>query len=136
MSRIAQVAASWPVIIMLFFLAMVPIWTPLAGEIEGYLLPVTSKVTWENITPDADGGVTLRMEFKKLRSCQFLGATMDRDGVAIEFHPIDNSTIFTIAPVTVLTPLWHAQTTDLSGVRLRFAYRCNPFWVTISTVYP
>lgn len=128
---------SWPVMIVLLILAMLPIYGPLIPPIEGAIAPVTSKVTFIQQTP-AEGGLTARMSYTKLRDCEIIGVSMDKNGVPIEFEPVVGSTdnLSTRGTGPQISRLWFAGTDDLSGVRLRWYHRCNPFWIAVTVAFP
>lgn len=128
---------SWPAVIVLLVLAMLPIWGPLIPPIEGTILPVTSKVTFIQQVP-VEGGMQLRMSYTKNRDCEILGESLDSNGVPIEFEPIAGSTdnLVTRGTGPQISRLWFAGTDDLTHVRLRFVHRCSPFWTTVTIAFP
>lgn len=128
---------SWPAILTLLFFAMLPIWGPLMPPLEGALFPVTTKVKFVNVKA-VEGGLVLRMSYVKLRDCQILGVSMDKNGVPIEFEPVAGSVdvLTTRGTGSQISREWFVGTDDVSDVRLRWAHRCNPFWIVVTIAYP
>jgi hypothetical protein len=128
---------SWPAVLVLLVLAMLPIWGPLLPPLEGAIAPVTSKVTFIQQTP-AEGGMTVRMSYTKLRDCEILGVSLDRNGVPIEFVPISGSvdTLVTRGTGPQISRQWFIGSDNLDGLRLRWIHRCNPLFTTITIAYP
>ena len=132
-----SVTWTWPVIIGLLILAMVPIWGPLMPPLEGQLLPVTTKVKFINTRP-IEGGTILRMSYEKLRDCQILGVSMDKNGVPIEFEPVAGSldVLTTRGTGPQISREWFAGTDKLDDVRLRWVHRCSWLWTTVTIAFP
>lgn len=128
---------SWPAVLTLLFLAMIPIWGPLTPPLEGQLLPVTTKVKFINTRP-VEGGVILRMSYEKMRDCQILGVSMDKNGVPIEFEPVAGSldVLTTRGTGPQISREWFAGTDKLDDVRLRWVHRCNPLFTTVTLAFP
>ena len=128
---------SWPAVIVLLILAMLPIWGPLIPPIEGLIAPVTSKVTFVQQMP-TEGGTLTRMSYTKTRDCEILGVSMDVNGVPIEFEPVNGSVdiLSTRGTGPQVSRQWFAATDDMSRARLRFVHRCNPLWTTITIAFP
>ena len=127
---------SWPGAIAILLVAMLPVYGPLVPVIEGEVAPVTSKVEFVDVTPLASGGFTVRMRFTKYRDCEYLGATLDANGMPVDFAPVAGGTPETLSTGERLSRPWFVGATSLDGLRLRWSHRCNPFWTTITVVYP
>jgi len=128
---------SWPGTIALLFLILFPIYAPLLPVIEGQLLPVTGKIEFVDEGLSADGkSTTLRMKFEKLRDCEYLGVTADQSNGPLDFAPVSGSTPITVATGERISQLWRIGTSHLDGVRIRWAHRCNPYWITVTVGYP
>jgi hypothetical protein len=128
---------SWPAVIVLLFLAMLPIYGPLIPPLEGMIAPVTSKVTFIQQTP-VEGGMTVRMNYNKLRDCEILGVSMDRNGVPIEFEPVVGSldSLVTRGTGPRISRQWLIGSDSTDGLRLRFIHRCSPWWMTVTIAFP
>lgn len=133
--RLMEITWAWPTVILLLFFVLLPIYGPLMPVIEGQFLPVTSKVVFKNVTP-VEGGLSVRMQFEKLRDCEFLGVTADRDGISVDFEPINGGLPITLPAGDRLSRPWLLGSTDLEGIRLRFTHRCGPWWITVTVGYP
>ena len=57
-----NVTWTWPVVICLLVLAMIPIWGPLMPPLDGTVWPVTSKVNFVDQQP-TEGGLLARMSY-------------------------------------------------------------------------
>jgi len=128
---------TWPVMIALLALAMLPVWGPLLPPMEGFAMPVTSKVTFVQQTP-VEGGLHVRMSYTKNRDCEILGLSMDREGVPIDFEPVIGSVdnLVTKGTGTQVSRLWFVGDEKVDGLRLRFLHRCHPWFITVTTAYP
>ena len=134
--RVIMVTWTWQVIAILFFLVMLPIWVPLMPVIEGTLFPVTGKVAFVDVHP-VDGGLSVRLQFTKLRDCEYLGVAADRDGISVDFYPVAGGLPITLPTGDRLSRPWKIGTTNLEGVRLRWVHRCvSPFWTVWTIGYP
>jgi hypothetical protein len=124
-------------VLLMLFLAMVPIWGPLLPPVEGYLAPVTSKVSFVNAAP-TEGGLTARMSYTKLRDCEVIGVSLDRGGVPIEFEPIAGSleALTTRGTGPQISRQWFIGADSTDGLRLRFIHRCSPWWMTVTIAFP
>lgn len=124
-------------VLLMLFLAMVPIWGPLLPPVEGYLAPVTSKVSFVNAAP-TEGGLTARMSYTKLRDCEIIGVSLDRKGVPVEFEPVSGSldALTTRGTGPQISRQWFIGNEDTEGLRLRFVHRCNPFFTTVTVAFP
>lgn len=132
-----DVTWSWPVVFLLAIAILLPVWGPLVGPIEGMIAPVTGKVTFIQRT-EVEGGFTVRMSYTKLRNCEIVGVSMDQNGVAIEFEPVENSqaTLTTRGTGPQISREWFVGARDLDGLRLRWLHRCSPFYITVTVAYP
>lgn len=128
---------SWPVTIALLIAILLPLYGPLMPPLEGALLPVTTKVHFINVRP-TDGGLIVRMSYVKMRDCQILGVSMDKNDVPIEFEPVVGSVdaLATRGTGPQISREWFVGSDDLDGVRLRWIHRCNPFWQVVTVAYP
>jgi len=128
---------SWPAVLTLLFLAMLPIWGPLLPPIEGAVWPVTSKVSFVEQSSTQDG-ITTRMSYVKNRDCEIIGVSMDRLGVPVEFQPVSGSLdkLSTRGTGPQISRQWFIGDTNLEGLRLRFLHRCSPLWITVTLAYP
>jgi hypothetical protein len=128
---------TWPVMVALLALAMLPVWGPLLPPVEGSVMPVTTKVTFVDLRA-AEGGMTARMSYVKNRNCEILGVSMDRNGVPVEFEPVQGSTdnMVTRGTGPQISRVWFIGDDSLNGLRLRFVHRCNPLFVTVTIAYP
>lgn len=124
-------------VLLMLFLAMVPIWGPLLPPVEGYLAPVTSKVSFVNAAP-TEGGLTARMSYTKLRDCEIIGVSLDRKGVPVEFEPVSGSldALTTRGTGPQISRQWFIGNEDTEGLRLRFVHRCNPLFTTVTVAFP
>jgi len=124
-------------VLTMLLLAMIPIWGPLLPPLEGQLLPVTSKVKFIEQMP-VEGGLNVRMSYQKLRDCQILGVSMDKNGVPIEFEPVVGSidTLVTRGTGPQISRLWFVGNDNVDDVRLRWIHRCGPWWTTVTVAYP
>lgn len=122
---------------MLLLLMALPIYGPLLGPIEGYLAPVTSKVTFVDVR-EFEGGTVLRMSYTKLRNCEIVGVSLDRFGAAIRFEPVADSkaTLTTRGTGPQISREWFVDAKSLDGLRLRWFHRCSPLYVTETVAYP
>lgn len=132
-----QFTWTWPVMILLLIIAMIPVYGPLMPPIDGTLAPVTSKVTFIEQRA-VDNGLVVRMRYTKNRDCEFVGVTMDRRGVPIEFDPVQGSKnrLTTRGTGLQVSREWFIGADKLDDIRLRFIHRCNPLWLTVTVVYP
>ena len=132
-----NVTWSWPAIITLLVLAMVPIWGPLMPPLEGTIWPVTSKIAFVGVRP-VEGGFYARMSYTKLRDCEIIGVSMDSRGVPVEFEPVSGSvdTLQTRGTGPQISREWFIGSDSLDDVRLRFVHRCSIAWTTITVAYP
>lgn len=128
---------SWPAVFVMLILAMLPVWGPLLPPIEGHVWPVTSKVSFVSVEP-ADGGFVTRMSYSKLRDCEILGVSMDKNGVPVEFEPINGSVdiLLTRGTGPQISRQWFVGSDDTKSLRLRFVHRCNPLFTTVTVAYP
>lgn len=126
---------AWPSVVLLLFFALLPVYGPIMPAIEGALLPVTSKVMFKDIMP-VERGLAVRMQFTKLRDCEYLGVTADRDGRSVDFEPIAGGPPITLPAGDRLSRPWRIGVTDLEGIRLRWVHRCGPWWTTVTVGYP
>lgn len=127
---------SWPITVLLLLLILMPIYAPLMPTIEGNFSPVTGKVEFVDITP-VPGGFVARMQYIKLRNCEYLGASLDKAGTPIEFSPYNGpppTGTFPTGPQ--LSRPWFIGAANLDGLRLRWVHRCNPLWLTVTVAYP
>ena len=142
MSPSAKAALSitwtWPTMVLLLILGMTPLVAPMMPQIDGHLFPVTSKVQFVNVK-EVEGGLTVQMQYEKLRDCEYLGTTLtSSDGLPIPFAPaaVNASQPDTKATGQQLSRRWLVGASSLEGVRLRWVHRCQPFWITITDAYP
>lgn len=128
---------SWPAVLTLLFLAMLPVWGPLLPPIEGMIAPVTSKVTFIQQT-QVEGGMTARMSYTKNRDCEIIGVSLDRNGVPVDFEPVGGSTdvLQTRGTGPQISRLWFIGADKTDGLRLRFVHRCSVLWTTVTVAYP
>lgn len=128
---------SWPAVLTLLFLAMLPVWGPLLPPIEGMIAPVTSKVTFIQQT-QVEGGLTARMSYTKNRDCEIIGVSLDRNGVPVDFEPVGGSTdvLQTRGTGPQISRLWFIGADKIEGLRLRFVHRCSVLWTTVTAAYP
>lgn len=132
-----HVTWTWPAVIVLFVLAMLPIYGPLLPPLEGAVWPVTSKVSFVNAAP-TEGGLTARMSYTKLRDCEIIGVSLDRNGVPIEFEPVAGSleALTTRGTGPQISRQWFIGADSTDGLRLRFIHRCSPWWMTVTIAFP
>jgi hypothetical protein len=126
---------SWPGTIGLFVILAVVMLMPIMPTADGLLFPVTSKVEFVDIRP-VEGGMSVRMKFNKLRDCEYLGVTIDRDGVGIDFEPISGGEPMTLPTGQRLSRPWFVGTGNLDGIRLRWVHRCVIWFNTVTQGYP
>lgn len=122
---------------ILLFFSMLPVWGPLIPPLEGRIAPVTSKVTFIE-QPPVEGGFTVRMSYTKLRDCEIIGVSMDRNGVPIEFEPVNGSLdkLFTRGTGPQISRQWFVGDDSLDGLRLRWIHRCHVLWTAVTVAYP
>lgn len=127
---------SWPGTAFLLILIMFPLFGPVMPTIDGNLFPVTGKI--EFVDPVSVNGIhtVVRMQFVKLRDCEYLGVTASRDDQQVDFEPVSESKPITVPTGERISREWRLDTTDLAGLSVRFVHRCNPFWTTITVAYP
>ena len=132
-----NVTWTWPMVIILLVLSMLPAWGPLLPPLEGAILPVTTKVKFINVKP-VDGGLAVRMSYQKLRDCQILGVSMDKNNVPIEFEPLVGSvdTLVTKGTGPQISREWFVGVDSVVGIRLRWIHRCGPWWTTVTVAFP
>jgi hypothetical protein len=132
-----NVTWTWPMVLTLLFLAMIPVWGPLLPPLEGALAPVTTKVAFIQQTP-VEGGLNVRMSYEKLRDCQILGVSMDKNGVPVEFEPVVGSVdaLVTRGTGPQISRLWFVGNDNVTDVRLRWIHRCSPLWTVVTVAYP
>lgn len=132
-----NVTWTWPTILLLLTLAMLPVWGPLMPPLEGMIAPVTSKVSFINAAP-VEGGFTARMSYTKNRDCEIIGVSMDKNGVPVEFEPVAGSldALVTRGTGPQISRLWFIGNDDLNGLRLRWTHRCHPLWIVVTVAYP
>ena len=126
---------SWPSITLLLIVALFPFYGSQFPRFDGWLFPVTGKMTFSDVRP-ADGGVTVRLSYTKLRDCEYLGASMDHEGVSVDFYPVDGGVPTTLATGQHVSRPWFIGSPTVDGLHLRFVHRCNPLYTTVSDVYP
>lgn len=129
--------ATWskPGVLALLLVLGFPFYATTFPRFDGWLFPVTSKVELLDVQP-TDGGVTVRLAYTKLRDCEYLGSTMDRDGMPVDFYPVTGGQPTTLATGRHLSRPWFVGSADISGLHLRFVHRCNPLYLTVTDVYP
>lgn len=132
-----NVTWTWPVVICLLVLAMIPIWGPLMPPLDGTVWPVTSKVTFVDQQP-TEGGLLARMSYTKNRDCEIIGVSLDRAGVPIEFEPVAGSleALTTRGTGPQISRQWFIGADSTDGLRLRFIHRCSPWWMTVTIAFP
>ena len=126
---------SWPGTLILLAAVMFIMWTPVMPTADGLLFPVTSQIKFIDVKP-VEGGLSVRMDFIKLRDCQYLGVAADREGIPIQFEPIAGDEPMTLPTGQRVSRPWFLGTEHLDGLRLRWAHRCSPFWITVTQGYP
>jgi hypothetical protein len=128
---------SWPVTVLLLVVTLMPLYGPLLPPLEGQFLPVTSKVRFVDVI-EVDGGLRTRMSYTKLRDCQILGVSMDRNGMPVEFEPVVGSTdsLVTRGTGPQISREWFVGASKLDDVRLRWIHRCNPLWTVVTVAFP
>lgn len=138
-SRFAlNVTWTWPVMIALLMLALLPIYGPLMPGIEGRFLPVTTKIEFLNMTP-VQGGIAAQMKYVKTRECEYLGTTADNimSGEPIDFYPyLGAQPVGTWATGQHISRPWFIGAPSLDGVRIRWLHRCSPLWLTVTQAFP
>lgn len=120
---------------ILMALLMLPIYGPMLPTIEGGLWPVTGKVEFIGVT-EVDGGVTARLKYTKYRDCEYLGASLDANGMPVDFEPVAGGEPITVGTGERLSRPFFIGTKDLAGLRLRWLHRCSPYWLTVTVGYP
>jgi hypothetical protein len=130
-----RITWSWPGTIVLFVILTVVMLTPVMPTADGMFFPVTSKVEFLDIKP-VEGGLSVRMKFNKLRDCEFLGVTIDREGVGIDFEPLIGGEPMTLPTGQRISRPWFIGTTNIDGIRLRWVHRCVIWWNTVTQGYP
>jgi hypothetical protein len=132
-----SVTWTWPVVVSLLILAMLPVWGPLIPPLEGMIAPVTTKVTFIDQTP-VEGGLNVRMAYVKMRDCEIIGVSLDKNGVPIEFSPVSGSTdkLLTKGTGPQISRVWFVGNDSTNGLRLRFVHRCTPLWTVVTIAYP
>lgn len=138
-SRFAlNVTWTWPVMIALLFIAMLPLYGPIMPGIEGRLLPVTTPISFINVT-QVDGGFAAQMKYIKLRDCEYLGASADNvmSGEPVEFHPYTGvQPLGTWATGQHISRPWFVGALSTDGLRIRWVHRCSPLWLTVTQAFP
>lgn len=137
LSPMTRLVWTWPGALAVLILAMLPVWGPLVPPLEGAVWPVTSKVTFVEQKLVA-GGFTVRMSYNKLRDCEIIGVSMDRNGVPIEFEPVNGSVdkLTTRGTGPQISREWFIGSDRIDELRLRFIHRCSPFWTTVTIAFP
>lgn len=132
-----SVTWTWPVIIGLLVLAMIPIWGPLMPPLEGAIAPVTTKVTFIDVKA-VEGGLTARMSYTKNRDCEIVGVSLDRNGVPIDFQPVTGSLdkLTTRGTGPQISREWFIGSDNTDGLRLRWIHRCHFLWTTVTIAFP
>lgn len=138
-SRFAlNVTWTWPVMLVLLFIAMLPLYGPMMPDIEGSILPVTSKI--EFLSPVVvDGGLAAPMRYTKFRNCEYLGVSADdvMSGEPVDFHPfVGPPPLGTWATGPHISRAWFIGAPTLAGLRIRFIHRCSPLWLTVTQAFP
>jgi hypothetical protein len=133
--------ASWsiPSIAIILTVGAIALFGPWLGQVEGIVAPVTGKVRILNPQEDGAGNTQFRMQFEKLRSCELIGVTVRRRGVAVPAGPVANQPAsagtLTVGPRA--SQLWLVPgSMPLDDLSISWAHRCSVFWVTITDVYP
>ena len=133
--------ASWsiPSIAVILTVGAIALFGPWLGQVEGVIAPVTGKVKILDPQEDGAGNVTFRMQFEKLRSCELIGVTVRRRGVAVPAGPVANqpapSGTLTVGPRA--SALWSVPgSMPLDDLSISWAHRCSVFWVTVTVAYP
>ena len=132
-----DVTWTWPVVILLLFFALMPLYGPLMPTVEGRFFPVTTKITFVNPRP-TDGGTLAQMSYVKSRDCELLGVSADdmMSGQTIEFHAVVGTSVGTWATGPHISVPWFIGAPSITGLRVRWVHRCNPLWLTVTQAYP
>lgn len=133
--RLPRFVWSAPGTLLLLLVVAFLVFAPMMPEIDGRIFPVTTKVSFFDVKA-TEGGLAARMSFVKLRNCEFLGASLDRDGQSIEFAPVSGEDPLTIAAGERVSRPWFIGSDNVLGLRLRFVHRCSPLYTTVTLVYP
>lgn len=133
--HILEVAWGWPVVVLLLFFALLPVYAPLMPSLEGAIRPVTSKIDFVDVKPYEDG-LSLRMHYFKLQDCVYRSASADKDGVFVSFVPIAGGEPATYPTGERLSQPWKIGTTNLGDIRIRWVHECHPYWDTVTIGYP
>jgi hypothetical protein len=132
-----NVTWTWPVTILLLLAALLPIYGPMLPTIEGYLLPVTSKI--QIVNPAADpsdaGSMLFTFTYTKYRACEYLGTEARVKGLHVDFENTEAANI-TRVPGPQISQVWRLRSTDLADLAIYFIHRCSPYWITITRAYP
>lgn len=136
-SMVFGITWSWPVTILMLFIALLPVYGPLMSTVEGDWWPVTSKVKFVNIEKTLDGMI-VRMSYTKNRNCEIVGVSLDAHNIPIEFVPIEGSVdlLQTRGTGPQISRKWFIGHEDLEDLRLRFIHRCHILWVTVTIAFP
>lgn len=135
MFRSYRLLGNWVVVISLLLLVGLPVYGPPLSYLESQYFPAASKITIVSVSKDVTG-LNVVFTYTKKRLCEFLGGYAKR-GISEVGHEAtggDNPT--TVDVGVTITRAWHIDALDMDNLEIWFAYRCEPFWVSIVKVYP
>lgn len=126
---------AWKFLVIALLLAL-PIYGPVMPAVEGWLLPVTTKIAPVNLVADGEG-MDFRFQFTKMRACEYLGTEARMAGYHLEFYQkVDPGGHSTRMVGAQTSNLWHLNAKTLDGVTIWFIHRCSPLWLTYTLAYP
>ena len=135
--RAYRIVDNYLALILLVLLMFLPVYGPLMTQLEGQLLPVTSKVTIIADEAAPGGGRNIRFSYVKHRACEIVGTSLRIGEQEVGFEPAVNDNMpRTRLPGQQVSRLWHVSADDLTGVELWFTHRCHIFWLTSTQVFP
>ncbi len=124
----------------LFWAALValPIYGPIMPMIDGFILPVTTKISPVHPVVTDDGGLEFKFQYTKLRACEYLGTEARLSGYHVDFGlaPGQLQMGGTRSTGAQISQLWHLDNPTLQGVTIYFLHRCMPLWISQTQVYP
>lgn len=134
MSRATRALASWPALLGLLLVALLPVYGPFMAYIEGAYLPVTSRATILSVKTDGNG-IDITYSYTKLRACELSGFQAKVNGVDAIITQIGDGIGQTFGIGPVPSRQLRLIAPSLDGVEMWVLERCSPLWLTATKIY-
>ena len=129
-----------------FFATLYTVWM-IGPSIETRFRPVVSKLQILYLEPTDDGRTKMRVAFRKLRDCEYVGIAwymgdrpreFERVSVVLQRDPTDTGSPNRPMGYQKAGPWIIGMPPDAlkSSSFARLSHRCHPFWTTITEFYP